>query len=229
VATTRRPLAETRELLIAAAIRVIARQGLAAASTRAITAEAGVPLSSFHYAFESYDHLIDRLIETVVDGERRAGLSATDLPTAVTGDLEAVVRDGLVHYAHLLFAHPEHEQAMLELSAHLLRTPGLEHRARDQYAAYYASAEAVLRRGAALTGSRWSMPVGHVARLLVLLTDSITTTWLADRDSAAALEAARFAAAAIARLATPAREPALAASPSLRTPFAHPAPHPSEE
>lgn len=42
-------IAQRRELLLAAAWRVMIKDGVAAATTRAICAEAGMPQSSFHY------------------------------------------------------------------------------------------------------------------------------------------------------------------------------------
>lgn len=53
------PVEERREALIDAAFRVIGEQGLSRASTRAIVAEAGMSLASFHYAFESRDQLLE--------------------------------------------------------------------------------------------------------------------------------------------------------------------------
>ena len=44
-----------REALIEAALRVMERDGLTAGTTRAIVAEAGMSLASFHYAFSSRD------------------------------------------------------------------------------------------------------------------------------------------------------------------------------
>ena len=48
----RTPVDVRRRELIAAALRVVASRGLHEASTRAIVAEAGMSLASFHYAFE---------------------------------------------------------------------------------------------------------------------------------------------------------------------------------
>ena len=42
-----------RELLVEAAIRVMARDGVAKATTRSIVAEAGMALAAFHYSFRS--------------------------------------------------------------------------------------------------------------------------------------------------------------------------------
>ena len=60
---TRIPVADRRTALVQAALRVVARDGVAAASTRRIVGEAGMPLASFHYVFESRDELMAQLIE----------------------------------------------------------------------------------------------------------------------------------------------------------------------
>ncbi|SDB90452.1 regulatory protein, tetR family [Raineyella antarctica] len=57
------PIARRRELLLDAGVRVIARSGVAAATTRAIVNEAGMPLASFHYAFTNHEEFLLRLIE----------------------------------------------------------------------------------------------------------------------------------------------------------------------
>jgi AcrR family transcriptional regulator len=54
---------------------VIARDGLAAATTRAIVAEAGMPLASFHYAAPSRDELLRDVVELVVAEEDSAALA----------------------------------------------------------------------------------------------------------------------------------------------------------
>src|SRR5699024_6117672 len=58
VVRVRIPVAERRGALLTAAFTVIASRGLAAASTRAIVAEAGMSLASFHYAFDSREELL---------------------------------------------------------------------------------------------------------------------------------------------------------------------------
>ena len=196
-------LADRRAALIGAAVRVIARSGLAAATTRAIVAEAGMPLGSFHYAFESRDDLIAAVIDSVTAQEHDAALSS--LPTAghPGADLATILRHGLDRYLDLLVADPQREQALLELSLYAMRqkTPAAE--PTDQYRAYYRAAADSLELAASASGTRWTVPLPHAARLLVTLTDGITSTWLADRDTAAARDTIAFAADALARLARP--------------------------
>ena len=217
------PVTERRRALVAAAIRVIVRDGVAGATTRAVVAEAGMKLASFHYAFDSRDELMGEVVAAVTEQEGTEA-EAAFLPVAALGDDEAsmvqVVLAGLDRYIDLLVADPSREQALLELSLYALRGGGADGSARLQHDAYLRVARRALKNGAAATGRRWTTPVEQAARLLVVILDGLTTTWLADRDTASARQSARFAAIALARLtesdpATPAADQPI--PPSSRT------------
>src|SRR5919205_325420 len=60
------PAAERRERVVGAAIELISREGLSAASTRAVAAEAGVSVSTLHYCFGSKEALVDAVLEAIV-------------------------------------------------------------------------------------------------------------------------------------------------------------------
>ncbi|MFE4949961.1 TetR/AcrR family transcriptional regulator [Leifsonia sp. NPDC056665] len=197
---TRIAPAARRASLVQAALRVIARDGVAAATTRRIVAEAGMPLASFHYVFASRDELMAELVNTVVAGEQTDLEPALDPATAPL-ELRAAIRSGLQHYLDGVRADPDREKAMFELTHWALREPGFEPLARRQYDRYYELAERAARDAAALTGSAWSLPVADVARLLVTLTDGLTIAWLVTRDDAAAERSLDFAADALATLA----------------------------
>jgi AcrR family transcriptional regulator len=225
-AATRRPmarlaLADRRAALIDAAVRVIARAGLAAATTRAIVAEAGMPLGSFHYVFDSRDDLIAAVIDTVTAQEHDAALTALATAEHPGADLATILRQGLHSYLDLLVADPQREQALLELSLYAMRQAGSTPQATGQYRAYYAAAAHSLKLAASASGTEWSVPLAQVARLLVTLTDGITSTWLADRDTAAAQGSVAFAADALARLAHPATGTGTGTGPILGPPQPH--------
>lgn len=189
--------AERRAALVRAALRVIHRDGVNGATTRAIVAEAHMSLASFHYAFRSRDEMIRELIAFVVQDEQRVSLEALD-PDA---DIRSAVRAGMHAYFDLLRAHPSREQALQELVQYSLRTPGLEHLPRAQYASYFHTARVLLERGAEVTGVQWSLPVEQLARILIAITDGLTIAWLADRDDEAAGRLIDFAADTIGALA----------------------------
>lgn len=183
---TRIPAVQRRAALIDAATRVIAERGVPAATTRAIVAEAGMSLASFHYAFDSHDELMTEVVRTAVDQEELAlqpALSATG--TEPLGVREAV-RAGLEEYFRSLKAAPGREKAMLELTQYALRSGERAPLARRQYERYHRLAETTLDRAAELTGCPWRIPVSDLARLLIAFTDGLTMSWLVDRDDEAA-------------------------------------------
>lgn len=189
--------AQRRVELVRAALRVIERDGVHGATTRAIVAEADMPLASFHYAFRSRDEMIRELIAFVVEHE---GLAAEGSLRAGS-DIRSTVRAGLQAYFDLVVADPNREQAMFELFHYALRTEELQDLPRVQYESYHRTAAAVLEAGAAQAGIVWSLPSAELARLLVTFTDGLTLAWLADRDALAAARTMDFAADIIAGFA----------------------------
>src|SRR5450830_863305 len=193
------PSDERRAALIRAALTVIDRDGVSAATTRAIVGEAGMSLASFHYAFRSRDEMIRELVASLVANEKQVSLAALEPGT----DIRTAVRAGLQAYFDLLVENPRREQALLELMNYSLRTPELDAVPAAQYSHYFAAAFELLEAGALATGVCWSLPVVEVARILIAITDGLTLAWLADRDDAAAARLMDFAADTIASLAGP--------------------------
>lgn len=178
------PATERRRTLIDAALTIIARDGIGAASTRAVAHEAGASLASYHYAFQSQAELMEALIEDTLSFER-LGMESAMLEAT---DLRSTMRLCFANYFEGLKANPQREMAMLELTQYALRTPGLEHYASKQYRHYYALAQGMIEALAMGFGVQYSMPTPTLARLIVVFTDGLTTTWLAERDEAQALQ-----------------------------------------
>lgn len=174
-----------RAELLRAALRVMARDGLAAGTTRAIVAEAGMSLATFHYCFRSRNELLRELIGLVMAVEA----TSVEKGMGTGADLGSTLRQGLRGYIAHLEENPGYELFLFELNHHALRTPELRDLADEQYRRYHASARALLQKAADLSGMTWRTdPVG-LARLVVAIIDGTTTTWLADRDTEAALAA----------------------------------------
>ncbi len=195
---SRIPATERRAALAQAALAVIARDGLAAATTRAIVAEAGMPLASFHYAVPSRDELLRDVVELVVAEE---GMAALTPLLAQAGSIREAARLALTAYLGFVRRDPGHEQAMFELTQYALRTPGLDDLPSEQYARYHALAIDLLDAATAQHHPDWRVPMPDLARLLVSFTDGLTLAWLADRDDAAAARSIELAADAIASFA----------------------------
>ncbi len=67
-----------RRVLLEAAVRVIGRGGIAAVDHRAVAAEAGVPLGSTTYYFESKDDMVAQALNYVADREAERLRAAAD-------------------------------------------------------------------------------------------------------------------------------------------------------
>ena len=182
-------------------MRVVARDGIAGATTRAIVAEADMPLASFHYVFDSHDELMAELVQRAVNEEYRAiaPLLGSEITDASLGDLAYA---GLVRYLDSVKAEPERERAMLELTQYALRDERTAHLARLQYERYTELVQMALEAAAGRSGWRWNVPVAEVARMVVALADGITISWLVRHDDGEALALARSGARAVEAHAT---------------------------
>jgi len=185
--------------IVQAALRVIGEVGVQGATTRAIVAEAGMSLASFHYAFASRDEMMEELIAYVVENQTVAAFSTIRYGS----DIRTTVRDGLQAFFETIVADPNHEQVLFELMLFALRTPGLEGLPKKQWTNYRDGATELLNAAAVNAGIEWSRPIAEVAQLLITVTDGLTLAWLANRDLAAAATVMDIAADSLAALAVP--------------------------
>jgi AcrR family transcriptional regulator len=191
---------ERREALARAALAVIARDGVHAATTRAIVAEAGMPLASFHYAVASRDELLQDVVELVVSSQDSAAFGTLELDAP---DLRTAIRRVLGSNLDILRADPARQQAMFELTQYALRTPTLDDFPVAQYGVYRGLAARLLEAGAARYRVRWDQPIADLATLAVALNDGATMAWLATRDDDAAERLLDLTADALAAHAIP--------------------------
>jgi AcrR family transcriptional regulator len=179
----RRPDDARRTELINAARTVIAREGVAAATTRRITQEAGLPHGAFHYWFAGKEELFEELIAEVI---RELTDGIAEVSSGADGGDEASLRDRL-RGAFEVVRRDEREQpgwqlAMYELTSLALRTPGLRDMARRQYQAYREVTTAATSSW--LASREIELPGGEEAlgRLIAVLFDGLVLAWLADPD-----------------------------------------------
>lgn len=177
----RMPSAERRRQLTEAAIRAMARDGVAKTTTRSIAAEAGVSLSVFHYCFDSKQALIESVITTITDHY----VTIVKEALKPRDTLEETVRAGFQAYWDHVCAHPDEHMLTYELTQYALREPGFEHLARRQYALYgdlYAELIEQLRQDIAF---ELRVPVSALARYLAAMTDGLTLNYLVLGDEEA--------------------------------------------
>ena len=190
---------ERREQLVEAAIRVMIRDGVGKATTRAIVAEAGLPLGAFHYCFRSKRELLHSVIERIM-------LRSLAFPLVTTDDGASprhLVRATLHAYWDRIREHPDEHQLTYELTQYALREPGLADVARRQYQHYLEANIDHLQTVARLAGVRWTTEIPVLARYGLNVLDGLTLNWLIDRDDAQALAALDAYAEHLSTLAVP--------------------------
>jgi AcrR family transcriptional regulator len=190
---------DRRRQLVAAAFRVIGRDGFARATTRAICIEAGAPLASFHYCFASKQELLDELTTQTLDALTAARADGTHIRPTVAESLRVT----LGFYWQTVEDDPGRESVLMALTQHALNDPGLSGVAEQQYAAYHRTARETLEEIAEGCGVTWTLPVEQLARMLIVVTDGVTLAWLVDRDSDAAVAALDAFAGQLAAFAGP--------------------------
>jgi AcrR family transcriptional regulator len=179
-----------RAELVEAAGRVVARDGIAAATTRRIAEEAGLPQGLVHYWFASKDELLEEVIMTLLRQFEAATevISAEDTTGDLPGDSGDVdpaeyVRDAFRAAFGVVEADDRGNQlATYELTTWALRTPQQRDLARQQYAAYRATAAAVAAPWLAVHGENFPGDPDALARFIAVLFDGAVLAWLADPE-----------------------------------------------
>jgi AcrR family transcriptional regulator len=166
-----------RTELIDAALRVLARDGVAAATTRRIADEAGLPLGAVHYWFAGKDDLMEAVVIAVLDKLSDAMEQAAEVSNSATllDSLRAawrVVEDD----------DPGAQLALYELTSLSIRTPAMRDLARRQYALYRETAKRITDAWIKASGA--DLPGGPeiVAQLCSAVFDGMSIAWLADPD-----------------------------------------------
>ncbi len=192
----RMTVGERRRRLLIAAAEVIGRDGIANATTRAITDEAGMPRGTFHYCFESKDQLLGELVKSHVKDMVQAAVDDWDDTRSLVENLTA----GLNAFLSVGSAHPREQLISYDLALYALRSddPGA---AATQYADYNRQSTEYLEFVAERAGIDWGTPIPVLARMFVTVIDGSMLHWLADGDLDTTREAIDAFAGALAGMA----------------------------
>jgi AcrR family transcriptional regulator len=173
---------DRRSALLAAAQRVIARDGIARASTRVIAAEAGMPTASFHYVFASHAAMVGQLVQTILDAQSAAIADAV----GEASTLREFVGGALQGWLDRASADRDAEVALHDVVAWSRSSPDLHHLAVAVYERYAEAVAALVADAEERFGVQWTLPAEDVARFVLVLTDGVAARWLVDGDRAAA-------------------------------------------
>ncbi len=173
---------DRRQLLIDAAWRVLARDGLANLTTRSVAAEAQMPQGAFHYCFSSKEELLTTLVSGAVDelAERSAHPVAP-----VDAELHTILRETIYALWQRIVDPPGKQLALYELTVYAVRS-GATDLPTDQYRGYFGAATQLLDAVANAAEINWTVPTDTLARLIVSVIDGVGLTWLTDHDDEAA-------------------------------------------
>lgn len=181
-------LVERQASLVGAARRLMASRGLEATTTRAIAAEADVPLGVVHYCFHSKEELLGAVARSVLDDQLQAALDAlrpgADLAAAVGETLDALWQDTR--------AKRERHLVLAQLLGSAPAAPSLAALNAERYRRYHEAASLALETLATAADTTWRVPLASLARLVVAAIDGTVLAWLADGDDDAASSAFRL-------------------------------------
>lgn len=168
---------------VEAAARVIAREGIAAATTRRIAAEADAPLAALHYCFRSKDELLDEVYNFLSrDYARELEPMDSNL------NLEESVRTHATRIWRRMLNTP-HEQVTtfeLLLRRNRLKSDDEVERAaainRSMYQGWINSTTAIFTEGARVSGVDNPQDMDIIARSFIANVDGISLQHLSDPD-----------------------------------------------
>lgn len=167
-----------RRLLMDAAMTVMKREGIAAASTRAICQEAGMAHGVFHYCFRSKYELFAALIEA----DFNAPLEAAWGKLGPTTDPEDGFRDLFAEYWTSLEKDAGHQLVLSELTNYALRDEELRGLPQWEHGAYRDKIAHHLQQFQTQLGVEFTIPADDLAELIFAALSGVTTAWLAHGD-----------------------------------------------
>ncbi len=179
MARRRIPAQERRQLLAAAALEVMKRDGIAAATTRAICLEAGMPHGAFHYCFHSKKELYKELLasDMAVDLDEVWPRIRPDAPPVEN------LRVLLDAYWSQIEADPQARLVLFDLGTMALHDRGFGDLPGVESVAALSKMADHLRLVADEGGFTYVEDEGQVAQLVSALLTGVTWSWLTHRDS----------------------------------------------
>ena len=174
---------DRRTKILEAAIRVLARDGIAQASTRKLAAEAGINQATLLYYVGSKDELLMAVLrEMMRQTQEIAVAAATEHPLPLRETIASSIRAFWRHVE----AQPEFQVMQYELTLYALRNPAAAWLAREQYSGYCEVVEAVLRDTCERQGTTCVVPYDALARFIVGGLDGLILQFVSDQNVARA-------------------------------------------
>ncbi|HLZ62885.1 MAG TPA: TetR/AcrR family transcriptional regulator [Ktedonosporobacter sp.] len=171
-----------RAEILEAAIRVLARDGLAETTTRKIATEANVNQAMLRYYFGSKDDLLFAVLQEMM----RVTEEIVRSVATVSGSLREVIEASLKAFWEHVESAPELQVMQYELTLYALRNPESAWLAKQQYGGYSAVVEAIIEQACTTTGQPCATPFPTLARFIIGGLDGLILQFISDRDTARA-------------------------------------------
>lgn len=171
-------VSEKRADILAAAIRVLARDGIAETTTRKIAAEANVNQAMLRYYFGSKDDLLFAVLQEMMQTTNevvQAGIPAQ-------GDLHAIIAESIKAFWLHVETTPELQIMQYELTLYALRNPSSAWLAKQQYDGYCSLVEKLFQHHFTAAHTPCALPFAEIARFVVAGLDGIILQFISDRD-----------------------------------------------
>ncbi|MGS2809230.1 TetR/AcrR family transcriptional regulator [Nocardia sp. FDAARGOS_372] len=173
------PAAERRAELVAAAVRVIAAEGVDGATTRRIAQEANAPLATLHYCFSTKEVLFAAVFEHVAEQYREV-LTHCEVHADVATTARALLR-GLMEW---YLVNPDFGAAIIELISWGQRQQGRQ--AEMVYNEAFATMRTILETVATEAGQTVEPDTLDALTYIVsALSDGFALNWLVFTDRTA--------------------------------------------
>lgn len=170
---------ERRTEIIAATIRVLARDGIAETTTRKIAAEANVNQATLRYYFGSKDDLLFAVLQEMMHKTKevvQAGMSPSS-------KLDEAIAESITAFWMHVEDSPELQIIQYELTLYALRNPQSAWLAKQQYDGYSALVETLFQQNFEAAGKTCAIPFAELARFVIGGLDGLILQFISDRDT----------------------------------------------
>jgi AcrR family transcriptional regulator len=178
VSTKERIVVDRRAEILQATVQVLARDGIAATTTRKIASEAGVNQATLRYYFGSKDSLLRAVLQEMM----RSMQQVVQESIRFEGDIrESIARSMRAFWSHVE-QHTELQVMQYELTLYALRNPTSAWLAKQQYEGYNEVVETLLRTSFDRSDEKCAINYAELARFIVGGMDGIILQFVSDRD-----------------------------------------------
>jgi len=172
-----------RAEIITAAIRVLARDGLAETTTRKIAAEASINQAMLGYYFGSKDDLLFAVLQDMM---RLTAEIVRSVVVPARDDMREVIAESIRAFWAHVEASPELQVMQYELTLHALRHPDSAWLAKQQYDGYFAVVESLFQEVYTAASQTSALPFADLARFVVGGLDGMILQFISDHNTARA-------------------------------------------